>query len=87
MVTEERDEPVKQSKRVKVDGKNMRARDEKGNIIYELSIDKKVKDVWTIPYIASTDSQRVDYATQKPESLLERIIKASSNEGMIVADF
>lgn len=87
VVTEERDEPVKQSKRVKVDGKNMRARDEKGNIIYELSIDKKVKDVWTIPYIASTDSQRVDYATQKPESLLERIIKASSNEGMIVADF
>ena len=87
VVTEERDEPVKQSKRVKVDGKNMRARDEEGNIIYELSIDKKVKDVWTIPYIASTDSQRVDYATQKPESLLERIIKASSNEGMIVADF
>lgn len=87
VITEERDEPVKQSKRVKVDGKNMRARDEEGNIIYELSIDKKVKDVWTIPYIASTDSQRVDYATQKPEALLERIIKASSNEEMVVADF
>lgn len=28
-----------------------------------------------------------DYATQKPETLLERIIKASSNENMIVADF
>ncbi len=27
------------------------------------------------------------YATQKPEALLERIIKASSNEGMVVADF
>lgn len=87
VVTEERDEPVKQSKRVKVDGKNMRARDEEGNIIYEISTDKKVKDVWEIPYIASTDSQRVDYATQKPEALLERIIKASSNEGMLVADF
>lgn len=87
VITEERDEPVKQSKRVKIDGKNMRARDEEGNIIYELSIDKKVKDVWTIPYIASTDSQRVDYATQKPEALLERIIKASSDEGMVVADF
>lgn len=65
----------------------MRARDEEGNIIYELSTDKKIKDVWTIPYIASTDSQRVDYATQKPEALLERIIKASSNKGMVVADF
>ena len=32
-------------------------------------------------------SERVDYATQKPEALLERIIKASSNEGMLVADF
>lgn len=28
-----------------------------------------------------------DYSTQKPEALLERIIKASSNEGMLVADF
>ena len=28
-----------------------------------------------------------DYSTQKPEDLLERIIKASSNEGMLVADF
>lgn len=87
VITELRDEPVKQSKRVKVDGKNMRARDENGDIIYELSTDKKVKDVWEIPYVGSTDSQRADYATQKPISLLERIILASSNENMIVADF
>ena len=87
VVKEERDVPVLQSKRVKVDGKNMRARDEDGNIIYEESTDKKVKDVWTIPYIASTDLQRLDYTTQKPEALLDRVIKASSNEGMLVADF
>ena len=87
IVKEERDAPVLQSKRVKVDGKNMRARDENGNIIYEESVEKKVKDVWTIPYISSTDSQRVGYSTQKPEALLERIIMASSNEGMTVADF
>ena len=87
VITEEREEAVKQSKRVKVDGKNMRARDEEGNIIYEVSTDKKIKDVWKIPYIASTDTQRVDYATQKPEALLVRVIEASSNEGMLVADF
>ena len=87
VITEEREEAVKQSKRVKVDGKNKRARDEEGNIIYELSTDKKIKDVWKIPYIASTDTQRVDYATQKPEALLVRVIEASSNEGMLVADF
>ncbi len=87
LIKEEREDAVKQSKRIKVDGKNMRARDEDGNIIYEISTEKNIKDVWQIPFIASTDSQRVDYSTQKPEALLERIISASSNEGMLVADF
>lgn len=83
----ERDEPVKQSKRVWTGQKNMRARDEDGNVIYELSYDVKANDVWDIPYVASTDKQRVDYATQKPEALLQRMINASSNKEMVVADF
>ena len=37
--------------------------------------------------VNSQATERIDYATQKPEALLERIIKASSNEGMVVADF
>lgn len=46
------------------------------------------QDMWTDIYAVNSQAQeRVDYATQKPEALLERIIKASSNEGMIVADF
>jgi adenine-specific DNA-methyltransferase len=45
-------------------------------------------DVWTdISAVNSQAEERIDYATQKPEPLLERIIKASSNEEMIVADF
>ena len=40
-----------------------------------------------IDYINSQAKERTNYATQKPEKLLERIIKASSNKGMIVADF
>lgn len=36
---------------------------------------------------AYTPTENVNYATQKPEALLERIIKASSDEGMVVADF
>lgn len=36
---------------------------------------------------AYTPNENVNYATQKPEALLERVIKASSNEGMLVADF
>ena len=44
-------------------------------------------DVFEIPIINSQSKERVDYATQKPEALLERVIKASSDTGMIVADF
>ena len=46
------------------------------------------QDLWTdIFAVNSQAEERVDYATQKPETLLERIIKASSNKGMLVADF
>ena len=44
-------------------------------------------DVWKIPFVAPSAKERIGYPTQKPEALLERIIKASSNEGDIVADF
>ena len=45
-------------------------------------------DIWTdVNAVNSQAEERVDYATQKPEALLERIIKASSNQGMLVADF
>ncbi len=44
-------------------------------------------DVWDISIIAPVAHERVNYPTQKPEALLQRIIKASSNENDIVADF
>ena len=45
-------------------------------------------DVWEISMINPVAKEReIGYATQKPEILLDRIIKASSNENMIVADF
>jgi len=49
-----------------------------------------VSDLWVddqIPPLQGSKSEVVGYPTQKPESLLERIIKASSNEGDLVADF
>ncbi|MGR3303612.1 MAG: DNA-methyltransferase [Candidatus Scalindua sp.] len=48
--------------------------------------DEKVDDLWNIPFIGATSGERVDYSTQKPEKLLERIINTSSNKNMIVAD-
>ena len=45
------------------------------------------RDWWTIPIINKAADERLDYATQKPEALLERITKVSSNEGDLVLDF
>lgn len=45
-------------------------------------------DLWTdVRPLSARHEERADYPTQKPESLLERIIAASSNEGDLVADF
>ncbi len=45
-------------------------------------------DLWTDIFHENSQSEnRTDYPTQKPEALLDRIIKASSNEGDLVADF
>lgn len=44
-------------------------------------------DVWDIPIVNPLSPERSGYPTQKPEALLERIIKASSREGDLVADF
>lgn len=68
---------------------------------YEVNIelDKKIReikelamngglncDIWDTQTIQSAAKERTDYPTQKPEALLERIIKASSNPGDIVFD-
>ncbi|MCZ2459844.1 MAG: site-specific DNA-methyltransferase [Chitinophagales bacterium] len=69
--------------------------DEKGR--YRMRYDRKqyyeenegipISDVWDIPYLRQNAIERNGYPTQKPETLLNRIIKASSNEGDLVADF
>ena len=49
---------------------------------------KRLEDWWSDIYTADRmRNEIVGYPTQKPEALLERIIKASSNEGDLVADF
>ncbi len=61
----------------------------KGSEVYETRIDEKgvrMGDVWSIPVINSQAKERLGYPTQKPETLLERIIKASGDEGDVVLD-
>jgi DNA modification methylase len=60
--------------------------DDEGNPVYYHVEDILVGSVWDIPMLQGR-GESVSYPTQKPEALLERIIKASSNEGDLVADF
>jgi DNA modification methylase len=47
-----------------------------------------LQTIWNdIPDVNSQAKERADYPTQKPEGIIERIIKTSSNEGDLVADF
>jgi adenine-specific DNA-methyltransferase len=48
----------------------------------------ELQSIWSdIPPVSAQAKERLDYDTQKPEPLLERILKTSSNEGDLVADF
>lgn len=47
---------------------------------------KPMEDVWDLPIVMKNAIQNTDYPTQKPEALLERIIKVSSNPGDLVFD-
>ena len=62
---------------------------EEPHLVSFKSVDEKgvrENDVWQIPFIAPSAKERLGYPTQKPEALLERIIRASSKEGAVVLD-
>ena len=82
----ERDKPVKQLLRENVGGVLKNKRDNDGKLMYRMSYDKKLDAVWKIPCLQPAAKERLGYPTQKPLALVERIIKASSNEGDIVLD-
>ena len=70
------------------------ARAQRGEARYNVTAEeledrgKNPGDVWIdIPPLQGNSLENTSYATQKPEKLLERIIKASSNEGDLVCDF
>ncbi len=89
-IKEKRDKTAKQIKRVwnKETQRLVNAKDDNGRVIYIETDEKSIDDVWRMSMLQPADKEEpLDYATQKPEALLERIIKASSNEEMLVADF
>lgn len=83
-VRERKMQPVTQ----KIEGKRVWLRDGEGKRVYAMSsAETKVGDVWEAPYINPVASERLGYATQKPEALIESVLLASSHEGDLVADF
>ncbi len=70
------------------DGREYREVRKSGKIYkYYMDEPRNPEDVWEVAQIPERDkTQRLGYPTQKPEALLERIIKASSREGNLVLD-
>ena len=58
-------------------------------LVSDKEIDEKgvrENDVWLIPFVAPSAKERIGYPTQKPETLLQKIVECASNEGDIVLD-
>lgn len=87
---ESREKPVQQIKRIwdKEKGMIVNAKGPDGRVIYQESTHRTIDDVWRLSMLQPADkTENLRFDTQKPETILERIIKASSNENSIVADF
>ncbi len=73
-----------------IDGRQYQEKkDKKSGKVYRYYLDegKIAEDYWIdIETLNREDRERLGYPTQKPEILLERIIKASSNEGDVILD-
>ncbi len=88
-IRERRDKPVQQIKRAwdKESQSLVNARDEQGNIIYITATHKTVDDVWRLPMLQPADqTELVNYPTQKPEALIERVVRAATKPGDLVLD-
>lgn len=63
---------------------------EEGKIVQNYTEDtvreKSMRDVWEVSILNSQAKERIGYPTQKPEALLERVVKCASNEGDTILD-
>jgi len=88
-IQEKRDAPMRQQKRAwdPATKSLKQARDAEGKLEYYTVTERLVDDVWRLPYLMPADeTENLRYPTQKPRALIERIIRASSNEGDLVLD-
>lgn len=86
--TEERDSPVTKLKYSFKNGKIVNDKDENGKSITYESTDRQIDNVWRIRCLQpANEKEWLDYPTQKPEDLIERILFSTTKEKALVADF
>ncbi len=56
-------------------------------VLNEESAGAPMRDVWEVNHVLGANPENVGYPTQKPEALIERMVRANTNEGDLVADF
>ena len=82
---------LERMKQLDAEGRILFPKNKDGRIRLKLFLDEMpgvpAGNIWDdIPPISSQAKERLGYPTQKPEALLERIIRASSNEGDVILD-
>jgi DNA modification methylase len=79
---------VKRYDKIDEEGKRYKLYNERGGTIRKAYLKEgKPTEVFHIPFVQGTADERIGYPTQKPEELLDRLIRASSKQGDVVADF
>lgn len=87
-IKEPRDKPIKKLKYSFVGGKIVNDKDEFGKTITYESLERQIDNVWRIRCLQPANKKEwLDFPTQKPENLIERVFQATSNAGDLVADF
>lgn len=83
-----RDEPVKQLKRKLVGGKAINVRNEEGEVQYQLRETRRLDDVWRLSCLQPADkTENTGFRTQKPLTLLRRLMRSFTDPDSIVGDF
>lgn len=86
-LTEPRDEPIKKLKYSFINGKIVNDKDENGKTITYESTERQVDNVWRIRCLQPANLEEwVDFDTQKPVDLIERVLQVGSNEGDLILD-
>jgi adenine-specific DNA-methyltransferase len=86
-LTEPRDRPVKKIKYRFVKGKIINVKDESGKTVTYESTERQIDNVWRIRALQPANAAEwVDFPTQKPVDLIERVLQVASDPGDLVLD-